>query len=251
MDLKAFNHILKKVIALTPDDHATSNLSSLERDLLLSYIRDLYEAALDTKQVELIVDRVSRPAVESILTPASSPPVQAIVAEIVAPPVLSKVEVPAYVPPMIVAPTVETVVAPTPAYVERVAAPVAAVATAFVEPMTQPKVITTYAVVMTPELAELFAEDKVTELSDKLALSQVKDLTKSMGINEKIFTQQELFKNDGIALNEVLQRLNNCQTFDEAKHYLMQNVIDTYQWTSEHKLKKATTFVKLVRRRFI
>jgi hypothetical protein len=71
-----------------------------------------------------------------------------------------------------------------------------------------------------------------------------------MGINERIFTQQELFGNNQMQFNETLQKLNNCQNFIEAKQYLLDNVISVYDWTNEQKIKKAATFVKLVKRKF-
>ncbi|MBK9733671.1 MAG: hypothetical protein IPO92_01370 [Saprospiraceae bacterium] len=100
-------------------------------------------------------------------------------------------------------------------------------------------------------LAELFIEEKVTELSDKLAFSPIKDLTKSMGINERIFTQQELFENNQAFFNETLAELNKCQSFEEAKHYLIRHVIYKYDWVADNKNKKAATFIKLVKRKFV
>ncbi|HMT54541.1 MAG TPA: hypothetical protein PKC06_14900, partial [Saprospiraceae bacterium] len=98
---------------------------------------------------------------------------------------------------------------------------------------------------------ELFAEERISDLSDKLSLSPIKDLTKSMGINEKIFTQQELFGNNQQQFITTLEKLNNCQNFTEAKQYLLENVINDFGWTSEGKVKKAATFIKLVKRKFV
>ena len=237
MDIRSFNHKLNKISALTVTGQDDMTLSQLERDLILSYIRDLYEIAIDNRQA---ASKVAVPKMESVkITPIAQPVVvetpvkivEEVPAPVVAEPIkpavemsLPKVEVPEETKPM---------------------EPISA--QEIFHSVPTPKISS----LISPEvMAELFAEEKISDLSDKLALSPVKDLTKSMGINERIFTQQELFGNNQQQFNDTLQRLNNCQNFEEAKQYLIENVITTYGWTNENRLKKASTFVKLVKRKF-
>ena len=72
--------------------------------------------------------------------------------------------------------------------------------------------------------AEIFTDERITDLSDKLSLSAIADLTKSMGINE---------------------------SFDDAKLYLTDHVMYKYGWTAENKVKKAATFVRHIKRKYI
>jgi hypothetical protein len=243
MDIKSFNKKLNKISALTDTGNDGVQLSALERDLLLSYIRDLYDLALDNmpsinKNQSTTVSEVKRQ--EPVVV--ASPPVPPIVE-----PVQPTISVPTPTIPVYEAPKVEEVVN-SPAVVEKVEAPAIKIEPVVVTP--EIKQSPSVSSISNELLAELFADEKVTDLSDKLALSPVKDLTKSMGINERIFTQQELFGNNQTQFNDTLQRLNNCQNFEEAKQYLLENVINVYDWTNEQKLKKAATFVKLVKRKF-
>lgn len=243
MDIKSFNKKLIKISALTDTGNDNVQLSPLERDLLLSYIRDLYELALDNQPVKHQTSSVEIKKQEKI---------EAAVIDVVVTPTIKipeEITIPkeTYIPPIstpeIVEPPKATVV------VENIELP-KVTHTETVIQVEIPQQVTKPSNLNPDQLAELFADEKVTDLSDKLALTPVKDLTKSMGINERIFTQQELFGNNQMQFNETLQKLNNCQNFIEAKQYLLDNVISVYDWTNEQKIKKAATFVKLVKRKF-
>jgi hypothetical protein len=235
MDQNSFNKQLNKISLLAESFNLDNKLSSLERDLLLSYIRDLYESVL----------------AESIdVHNHVAPKVKVAPIEIPVKPIESKVkETVVHAEPKVNEIPKEVIV--EPAIEEKVIEPkVEKVEAEKVQPVQKVETSTSQSI-SSEILAELFAEDKVTELSDKLALSPIKDLTKSMGINERIFTQQELFGNNQAHFVETLEGLNKCQNFDDAKQYLIENVIVKNDWGSDAKLKKATTFIKLVKRKFI
>ncbi len=99
-------------------------------------------------------------------------------------------------------------------------------------------------------LIELFSDASGNELSDKLASRPIKDLTKAMGINERIFTVNELFGGNQKEFENLMVALDGLSSFDEAKGVLIGSVAEKYEWASEAKQKKATGFIKLVRRRF-
>jgi len=105
-----------------------------------------------------------------------------------------------------------------------------------------------------PEIDEallaLFDDESGNELSDKLAKRPIKDLTKAMSINERIFTVNELFGGDSDEFENLMVALNGLSSFDEAKNVLVGSVADKYDWSSKKKIKKASGFIKLVRRRY-
>ena len=237
MNIQIFNKKLQKIGALADNGNTEGQFSSLERDLLLSYIRELYDLVLDGKVHPAPAHQPSTPKVPHYQTPViettPSAPVAAEVEEVKTPLMaeIAKADIPPVVQEVkhfvpdadVVLPVMETL----PIQTKNV--------------KSENK----------EALAEIFADEKISDLSDKLALTPVKDLTKSMGINEKIFTQQELFGNNQEKFNETLVKLNGFQHFEEAKQYLSESIIPLFDWTNENKVKKAATFVKLVKRRFV
>jgi len=101
-----------------------------------------------------------------------------------------------------------------------------------------------------PAMTELFEVNAVSELSDKLSQSPVKDLTKAMGINERIFTVNELFGGNQDEFNNLMVALNGMPNYDEARTVLMKSAASKYDWDTPAMQKKARTFIKLVQRRF-
>lgn len=239
MDIKNFNRKLHKISSLAENANDDNDLTALEHDLLLSYIRDLYEIALDHKVSEparrenkpVVNPITDRPQVEQIqpVTPSVVHVVKEIVVEtppqvVVAEEQTARIEIQHIEPEKIIEKPIEVINTIKKAGKEIISQEI---------------------------MDELFAEERISDLSDKLSLSPIKDLTKSMGINEKIFTQQELFGNNQQQFITTLEKLNNCQNFTEAKQYLLENVINDFGWTSEGKVKKAATFIKLVKRKFV
>jgi len=100
------------------------------------------------------------------------------------------------------------------------------------------------------DLVALFNEAPVTDLKDKLALLPINDLTKSLSINERFFTIQELFGGNSDLFQTTLQKLNSFSNFEEASEDLMSSVASEYDWASSSKQKKAANFIKLIRRRY-
>ena len=101
-----------------------------------------------------------------------------------------------------------------------------------------------------PELLELFAIKKANEISEKLSQLPISDLNRAMGVNEKIFVKNELFGGDDTIFSQTLKRLNSFENFDQAKDYLATEVAESFQWTAPDKSKKAKNFIQLVFRRY-
>jgi len=100
------------------------------------------------------------------------------------------------------------------------------------------------------ELLSLFEMPSGSELSDKLSQAPIKDLTKVMGINEKIFTINELFGGEKDEFENVMLAMNKSGNFEEAKKILIGSVAGKYEWAKDINQKKAKKFITLVQRRF-
>ncbi len=236
MNLSQAKTQLEKIIALYKSMSADEkNISVIERDLMLGYIRSLYENFLDaTPSVSTSNDNRS--------TAAFKPP----------PPVDARPIVVETPPPVVERPRVEP---PQPRPVEQpkpVAPP---------PPVPEPASYQTppAAVVSTPrsdtstssvEIEALFEESLSNELSDRLSNTAINDLTKAFGLNDRLLMQNELFANNKAVFDEILKDLNNASSFESAKGYLV-DFAKRYNWLGNtERQKHAKWFIKTVRRRF-
>ncbi len=99
-------------------------------------------------------------------------------------------------------------------------------------------------------LSELFKAQEARELSDKLRLTPIADLTKAMSINERILTINDLFGGNKDEFENMLTALNGLESYEEASGILAKSVAVKYNWTAEEKLVKARNFITLVQRRY-
>jgi len=97
---------------------------------------------------------------------------------------------------------------------------------------------------------ELFQFKKVEDLSEKLESTPIENIQRALGLNERILTQNELFKGDKESFDSTVQKLNGMNHFEEARNYLCQEIIPAYDWTNENRIKKAQEFIKLVKRKY-
>lgn len=91
----------------------------------------------------------------------------------------------------------------------------------------------------------------ITELSQKLSFSPIKNVFKSISINERIFTQNELFNGDNLSFRATLEKIEEMNSFEDASAFLKNGVASENNWADPKKIKKAKEFMKLVQRRFI
>ena len=89
----------------------------------------------------------------------------------------------------------------------------------------------------------IFKMDEITDLSAKLSMSKIDDISKAIGINERIFTINELFGGNGNLFTNIINQLNACRDFDQAKALLIAEVAIPQQWEKEDK-EKGTTVCK-------
>ena len=104
---------------------------------------------------------------------------------------------------------------------------------------------------VSPEFLELFEVNYGNELSQKLSQIPIKDLTKAFSINERIFTVKELFKGDKDSFEKVIGDLDKLTSLEEAKDYLIKNIIEKYGWDNPKMLKKVKGFVATIKRRYL
>lgn len=241
MDLREAKLILEKINRLFDSMSLDERkIDSFEQDLMLSYTKQFYDSFSYEKDnpVPQPIKRKAPPkiVVEQSAPIVTPPPPQPIVVK--KDPVPEKVE--------IVQPKMEpAVVAPNPAPV----APAAAVASAPTPPPA-PVIVKKTAPKLAPNIEALFSTEDANELSHKLSQQPIADLTKAIGINERILTINELFDKDTVFFTEIMKKINNLSSFDDAKKILVQ-LAQKFDWVAEDKKKKATIFIKLVRRRFL
>jgi len=249
MDLNKAKILLNKIASLHKSMSAdANNISAIEKDLMMNYVRQLYDAYLYESAPQKMVE-VETPKVE-IIKSTPKPHKKPMVKK--EPPVLEV--------PQIIEKEIEIVVpkpkTPKPRLIElpdslkEISEPMPSPERTSPPPAPEPQPTSAIKINASPEIEDLFDIRAATELSEKLASSPIKDLKKSMGLNEKIFTINELFGGDKSAYDNAVVTLNGVKNFDQAKAYLIENVASKYGWTEKGKRKKATNFIKLVRRRY-
>ncbi len=97
---------------------------------------------------------------------------------------------------------------------------------------------------------DLHNSKKVFEVSDRLGSAPITDLTKSIGLNDKISMIRELWSDDQFAFNNALGTLNSLGSFEEAKNFILNNYVASYNWDSPSKINRAKQFIDLIRRRY-
>ncbi len=255
MEFQKSKTLLDKINALYKNISGDPrNVSSIERDLMRSYILQFYESFFEMPTVAEAVTpapvepKAPEPRITLRKPETSSPPPP--LRPQPEPPKVERTPEPAPEPPKVER-TPEPVPNPTPPpQVERDALTVVPPPPpVHVEaPPTAPahKAPTS----TDPELEELFAFKSATELSEKLSELPISDIKKAMGLNEMISSQKELFGGDASAFDATISTLNQLKNYNEAKDYLLRNVAVKYNWTSKEKKEKAKSFIKLVRRRY-
>ena len=268
MNLPQTKIYLEKIIALYKNMSADErNINAIERDLMLSYIRQLYETCLETAPSVVASPQAAKPVQTPPPPPKVTPPpvfeqpkVAPPVAVSAPPPV---VETPRYTPPP-PPPVIET-----PRYTPPPPPPPVVETPRYTPPPPPPPVVETPRYTSPPvhepprtraaqapasgfsaELEALFDEHVGKEISDKLSNAPVADLTKAFGLNDRLLMQNELFLNNKSAFDEALKDLNNASSFETARAFLTDIAVRNSWNLNADRQKLAKSFIKTVRRRF-
>lgn len=219
------------------------NIVRIERDMMRTYVKDLYEVFFDGIVLEKSgkVYKKEDPVTVAETTARASTTVKEEV----------KPQRKKYTPPreIIVPESMKEEiqeVKKTP--VKKKVEPVEPKPTPAPTTVNREKVSKTTAIAA--EVAELFKFPKTRELSDKLSSLPIASLAKGVSINEKILAINELFAGDANAYNDTIKKLDSLSDFEEATKWLADNVIPKYDWVNAKKSKKAKVFIKLVKRRY-
>jgi hypothetical protein len=203
-------------------------LSTMERDLMLGYLREIYEIYATHQEGKPYTPppAPSPPPVrpQPIAAPAPRPAPAPAVVPTPAPPVA-----PVVTPPPPVAPTPpQVVVAPPP-------------------PTPQP--VTPQPATPQPasgDLRALFVDDATAGRFGRQSLA---DLTRALTINNRVLFSRDLFGDDNDLLNTSMRTLNIAGSFSVAQPTL-ESIASRFNWTEEDKIETAKEFIELVRRRY-
>lgn len=242
MNHKKIKKQIKKVNSFF-ESIADEEISKIERDLLLSYVRKLYESILDDEPSKGIKSSTTSKETVVKAVPNKTETSQPVAEE----------------PEKIKAEVVETPRKPFERANASSHSEIDVDATTLSqedESLDNPKesvsplAVKSNVAELSENMASIFHKTEGTEISDRLSSLPLKDLTKSMGINEMMFTIKELFGGNQERFKTVMSDLNKLGGYDEAKAYLLEGVATELEWDSEANYKKADKFVKLVQRRF-
>ncbi|MEO0041209.1 MAG: hypothetical protein RL329_657 [Bacteroidota bacterium] len=251
MSLQTSKFLLEKIATLHHNmclDEA--RIAPIERDLMLNYVRQLYEHFLELpvkhrpyapQVVPVPVPTVTKPVAELVLVEMPKPVVEAPkpVVEVAKP----VVETPK---PVVEAPK-PVVIAPKP--VVEVPKPVVEVPKPIVV-APKPVVEAPKARQVSSEIAALFEVSLGTELLDRLAQAPIADLNRAFSFNDRLLYSNELFNSNLRYFEEKVKEVNYSTTYEAAQTMLEDSAI-LFKWTATDDRKKAArNFLKLVRRRF-
>lgn len=227
MDKQRAKILIKKINSLFDSiSMEPSGLSAIERDLMLRYIRDLYELFVDDEAPKS-VPPIQKPAAEPVreAKPSKPDPI----------PEVPKMDLPKFVQNNKVEEPKEEVTPPPPPKVE------------IPEPVySQPK---TSASGARPEIEALFAFRQAKELSEKLSEQPIRDLQAALSINDKLLYTNELFGRQNNILNDSLTTLNRFDNMEQAKGFLV-SLAEQYNWDDDEREEIARSFIKTIRRRY-
>ena len=214
MDKEKARVLIHKINALYKNiDANTPGVSPLERDLMLSYLRQFYETiALSQSQ--------NKAPVKEVQPEKEIQPVEEVKRETG---LLGRERgVANFEPEKKVSETVAPPLTPQPA-----------------EPLSD------------NELAHLFIWQEPSNLAERLASQAISNLSFStFSMNERLLYINDLFGKNNAEMEEAIKMLNNFTHFDQAKVFLL-NIGRQHDWQKEERKEAAKSFINTVRRRFL
>jgi len=232
MDKEKARVLIHKINALYKNiDANTPGVSPLERDLMLSYLRQFYETiALSQSQNKAPVKEV-QPEKEVMPIKEVQPEKEIQAVKDVQPVNEVKREtgllgrergVANFEPEKKISEPVAPPVTPQPA-----------------EPLSD------------NELAHLFIWQEPSNLAERLASQAITNLSFStFSMNERLLYTNDLFGKNSAEMEEAVKMLNNFTHFDQAKVFLL-NIGRQHDWHKEERKDAAKSFINTVRRRFL
>ncbi|MFN7119069.1 MAG: hypothetical protein ACK4TA_19885 [Saprospiraceae bacterium] len=251
MDSQQAKILLEKINALQRSINLNKgSIASIERDLMLSYIRQLYEVYLSANSSEIATKPKPEVVEQQEIKVAPKPQELEVPRQTYTPPKET------YTPPKVVEPPKPPIIKEEPVVQKQPVAPAYQTQPTYTPPPAPtnptPTPPPTQRIVYggNSNYEVLFNFPKSNELSERLSDRPVQDLSKAFAINDRLLYINELFSRDASAFNDTLQLLNKFERMDEAKSLLV-SLAEQYDWTREERLEIAQGFVKTVRRKYV
>jgi hypothetical protein len=250
MEVHKAQRLLHKIQALL-ENNPSHELSRLEKDLLKSYILQLYDTVQDEQAtpIEQPVKMQEVPVKQK--TEFVPPPVKVTEPVVEVPPVIVpeiKTQKPVEVPMEIKYPEPEITFSAPKVENKTVHVPVQ-------EPVRE--VHKTFAPQIEKEnkgndeaLVKLFEQQKNDDVSERFSQVPISSIESAMGLNERIFTLNELFGGDKALFDATCSKLNQFHSFAEARQLLMNGPARDFRWGDTERLKMAEHFLRIVSRRY-
>lgn len=99
-------------------------------------------------------------------------------------------------------------------------------------------------------LQKLFDLDKPDEPGSRFSHVPIASIESAMGLNERIFTLNELFGGDKALFDAWCEKLNKLHSFSEAKEVLISGPAKDFKWSDPERVKMAQQFIRIVSRRY-
>jgi len=213
MDKEKARILINKINALYKNiDANTPGVSPLERDLMLSYLRQFYElialSPTQQKQTELKKEPVfydDENKVSPVVPPSKPQEVRFEEKTVEVPPLQKEIST-----------------------------------------INQPE-----STEKNGSLDFLFVWQEPSNLAERLASQPISSLSlNSFSMNERLLYTNDLFHKQSAEMEEVIKMINNFTSFDQAKLFLIP-LGEQYDWQKEERREAARSFINTVRRRFL
>ncbi len=239
MDLTKAQQLLLKIQTFL--DMANGNeLSRLEKDLMKSYIIQLYDEVSTDQESVLATPQKSKremPAPEPVMPKKEFTPPPVVVDTASTPEPVVEVKA----PPISPTPPPPVVEIPEPVIEEKPApAP---------QKATVPTPVTMKATA-SEELSKLFELNHPEKMDSRFSHVPIDDIASALGLNEKIFTLNVLFGGDREMFESTCDRLNRLNSFSEATDILLAGPAAKFNWSDRENVKMAEHFIRTVARRY-
>lgn len=242
MDLQQARILLEKITSLQKSIALNKGpMASIERDLMLSYIRQLYEVYVDSNEPEEAAKISKNTAPEEVKVAPKPVEVEQPRQTYTPPPSFDEATKP---------PKADVPVQHTPPPPPHQPEPNIEVKQETPPPPPPVQPVQRSGSSGQKNFSALFEMKQARELSEKLSERPVTDLTKAFAINDKLLYINELFGRDAESFNETLKILNKFERMEEATSLLM-SLAEQYDWTEEDRIEIAQSFIKTVRRRYV
>ncbi len=242
MEIGRIERRLKKINSVLDIFKEDNKISKLEKDLLLGYVRELYDLILDdstststiaaVKTIEKINEiEVKQEELPKVIENNKELLVEKI--EIIEP--LSSIiesneEIkPIEIVPIEVAPKIEDIKEVVNQH-----------------EVDEPKVNNK----IPKELENMFNFEDYLDVSEKLGLTKIESIANSIGINDRFYMINELFGEDSELFNNIISKLETIGDFEKAKDIVIHEVAIPKLWLEEEKIEGAEDFLKLVWRKY-